>query len=327
MTAQRFFHLGGEAQVRRGRRALLRRVDGGFQQLVHAAALERRRLHHGAAQPGRQLGHIDLVAVLLHQVHHVQRHHHRQAQVEDLRRKVEVALEVCGVHEVDDRVGTAGALPARSCRIAQQVVARHDLLGRVRRERVDARQVRDGDVQSVRVGALLLLDGNARPVAHVLRGPGQVVEHRRLAAVRIAGKRYANSHVLPFPLRAARRFPRRAAVPFHPAFPSPEDSIFLCPTKLTVTNSIPKNKAAGPPMPARVFVVLQIGVMGWAKRAFAREPKPARQDGVPRKAAASTRFVGRRAGGDEPRRRPFLRAVGRQATKIFPASLLRSDSS
>ncbi len=244
MTGQRLFHLGGEAQVGRGRVALPRRVYGGFQQLVHAAALERRRLHHGAAQPGRQLGHVDLVAVLLHQVHHVKRHHHRQAQVENLRREVEVALEVRGVHEVDDRVGAAGALPARSCRVAQQVVARHDLLGRVRRERVDARQVRDGDVQSVRVGALLLLDGDARPVAHVLRGPGQVVEHRRLAAVRIAGKRYANSHVLPFPLRAARRFPCRAAVPFHPAFPSPGDSIFLCPAKLTATNSISKNEAS-----------------------------------------------------------------------------------
>ena len=49
-----------------------------------------------------------------------------------------------------------------------------------------------------RVLALLFFDGHARPVANILAGACQVVEHRRLAAVRVAGKRNANSHCLPF---------------------------------------------------------------------------------------------------------------------------------
>ena len=83
-ASQRLFHLGGEAQVGRGRVALPRRVYGGFQQLVHAAALERRRLHHGAAQPGRQLGHVDLVAVLADDIHHVDGDDHGDAQLGQL---------------------------------------------------------------------------------------------------------------------------------------------------------------------------------------------------------------------------------------------------
>ena len=187
-------HFGDEAQIGRGSRLLLGRIDGRLDKFVHALALERGRLDHRAAQALRELRHIDLVAVFAHEIHHVERHDHRKAQVEDLRRQIKVALEVRGVHEVDHDVGTA----------LQKVVTRHDLLGRVRRKRVDARQVRDGHVLVARVGAFLLLHGHARPVAHVLRGAGQVVEHRRLAAVRVAGKRYANSHVLPFPLVPAR---------------------------------------------------------------------------------------------------------------------------
>ena len=70
-----------------------------------------------------------------------------------------------------------------------------------------------------------------------------------------------------------------------------------------------ENKAAGPPMPARVFVVLQIGVMGWAKRALHVSPS--------------------QRGKMECHGKPQRRFAGRQAneTKMFSASLLRSESS
>ena len=179
-------HFGDEAQIGRGSRLLLGRIDGRLDKFVHALALERGRLDHRAAQALRELRHVDLVAVFAHEIHHVERHDHRKAQVEDLRRQVKVALEVRGVHEVDHDVGTA----------LQKVVTRHDLLGRVRRERVDARQVRDDHVLVARVLALLLFHGHARPVAHVLVGTGQVVEHRGLAAVRVAGKRQTDRHIV-----------------------------------------------------------------------------------------------------------------------------------
>ena len=200
-----FFHLRVEGHLRLGGLAGLRRLDGGFHELGHAVPLERRRLDDGAAQLLRQAGHVDLVAALLHEVHHVERHHDGHAQIEDLRGQVQVALEVRRVHEVHDDVGAA----------VQQVVARHDLLGRVRRQRVHARQVRDDHVFVAGVLPFLFLNGHARPVANVLAGAGQIVEHRRLAAVRVAGKRYANSHVQPFHLLRSLQgsaIPRRPVI-------------------------------------------------------------------------------------------------------------------
>ena len=73
-------------------------------------------------------------------------------------------------------------------------VAGDDRLERVRGERVDTRQVGDRDLLIRLVAALLLFHGDARPVADVLRRAGQVVEHRGLAAVRVAGKRQTNRH-------------------------------------------------------------------------------------------------------------------------------------
>ena len=163
-------------------------INGGLANILHAAALQRRGRNDGAAQLAGQTVDVDLVAVLLHQVHHVQRNHDRDAQIQNLAGQIQVALKVGGVHQVDDGVGAA----------FEQVIARHDFLGRIRGQRVDARQVRDGHVLVARVLALLLLDGDARPVANVLIGACQVVEHRRLAAVRVAGKGNADSHDLPF---------------------------------------------------------------------------------------------------------------------------------
>ena len=185
---ERFLDGGVELHLRGGNLVALRSVDGGLHDVFHAATLQGRRGDDGAAELFGQAGDVDLVAVFLHQVHHVQRDDNRHAQVHDLAGQVQVALKVRCVDQVDDGIGAA----------LKQVVARHDFLGRIRRQRVDARQVRDGHVLVARVLALFLLDGNARPVANVLVGAGQVVEHRRLAAVRVAGKRNADSHVQPF---------------------------------------------------------------------------------------------------------------------------------
>ena len=182
--------LDGGVELHLRRRGLLgpSGIDGSLDDVLHAAALQRRGGDDGAAQLAGQAVDVDLVAVLLHQVHHVQRDYDRDAQVQDLAGQIQVALKISGVDQVDDGIGTA----------LEQIIARHDFLGRIRGQRVDARQVRDGHVLVARVLALLLLDGDARPVANVLVGTRQVVEHRRLAAVRVAGKGNADSHDLPF---------------------------------------------------------------------------------------------------------------------------------
>ena len=81
-----------------------------------------------AAQRLGDLLEVDLVAVLPHDVHHVDGHHHRKPKLRELRREVEVALDVGAVHDVEDRVRT----------LFHQELPRHLLLGRVGGERVDA---------------------------------------------------------------------------------------------------------------------------------------------------------------------------------------------
>ena len=185
---ERLLNGGVEPHLRRRDLVASSGIDGGLDHILHAAALQRRGGDDGAPEFAGQAVDVDLVAVLLHQVHHVQGDHNRNAKVQDLAGQIQVTLKVGGVHQVDDGVRAA----------FEQVIARHDLLGRIRGQRVDARQVRDGHVLVARVLAFLLLDGDARPVANVLVGARQVVEHRRLAAVRVAGKGNADSHDLPF---------------------------------------------------------------------------------------------------------------------------------
>ena len=103
-------------------------------------------------------------------------------------REVQIALKIGRVNQIDNSVGAA----------IKQVIARNDFFGRIRRERINARKVGDDDLFVLGVLTLFFLDGNTRPVANILVGACQVVEHRRLAAVRVAGKRNANSHCLPF---------------------------------------------------------------------------------------------------------------------------------
>ena len=162
----------------------LRRGHGRLCGLHAALALERAHLDHLAAQLLAELNDVDLVAVLAHKVHHVDGHNHRNAQLDQLRGQVQVALDVRSVHDVEDRVRP----------LLDQVAARHDLLERVGRQGIDARQVLDDDVLVPLEAAFLLFHGHARPVAHVLGATRQVVEQRGLAAVRIARQGDCNTH-------------------------------------------------------------------------------------------------------------------------------------
>ena len=148
-------------------------------QLGHALPFRRRDRHDGDAQRLAHLLHIDGAAVGVHLVHHVQRQHHRYAQLEQLQRQVQVALDIRGIHDVDDAVRL----------LMDDKIARDDLLLRIRTQGVNARQVDDGAALLVAHLAHLLIDGHAREVAHVLVGPGEGVEQRRLAAVLVADKR------------------------------------------------------------------------------------------------------------------------------------------
>ena len=103
-------------------RALLRLGNGKFRRRLGALALQGRYFHHWTSKRLRELRRVDLVAVLLHDVHHVHRHDHRQPQLQQLRGQVEIALQIGAVHDVEDHVR----------RLGNEVVPRHDLLKRIR---------------------------------------------------------------------------------------------------------------------------------------------------------------------------------------------------
>jgi len=107
-----------------------------LEQLLDTLVFKGRDHHDRAAKLLGKLVRVDLVAVLLHEVGHVEGHDHGQAGLDNLKRQVQVALEVGGIDHLDNDIGLA----------AHEVVARALLLGAVGGKRVDAGEVRDGNV-------------------------------------------------------------------------------------------------------------------------------------------------------------------------------------
>ena len=141
-------------------------------------------LHHRAAQGGRELGGIDLVAVFLHHIHHVEGDHDRKPQLQKLCSEVQVPLDVGGVHQVQDDIGT----------FMQQIVPGHDLFQGVGGQGVDTGKIHDGDILVPLQTAFLFFHCNAGPVSDKLIGPGEGVEHGGLATVRVARKGNGYGH-------------------------------------------------------------------------------------------------------------------------------------
>ena len=145
----------------------------------HAVALQSGDLHHLAAQlPGQLLG-IDAVAVLLHHIHHVDGHYHRDAQLGELGGQIEVTLQVGAVDDVQDGIGA----------LLDEVVTGYHLLQGVGGQRIDARQVHDDYIFVFFQLAFLLLHRNAGPVTNKLVGAGESVEKGGFAAVGVARQR------------------------------------------------------------------------------------------------------------------------------------------
>ena len=107
-----------------------------LEELLDALVLKSGDHHDRAAELLGEFVRVDLVAVLLDQVGHVEGNDHGQAGLDNLKRQVQVTLEVGGIDNLDDHIGLA----------AHEVVARALLLGAVGGKRVDAGEVRDGNV-------------------------------------------------------------------------------------------------------------------------------------------------------------------------------------
>ena len=107
-----------------------------LEEFLDALVLKSGDHHNRAAELLGKLVGVDLVAILLDQIGHVEGNDHRQAGLDDLKRQVQIALQVGGIDHLNDNIGLA----------AHEVIARALLLGAVGGKRVDAREVRDGNV-------------------------------------------------------------------------------------------------------------------------------------------------------------------------------------
>ena len=149
---------------------------GMLDQLVDALVAGGRDGHHRDAQRRLQMVHMDGVAVGAHLVHHVEGQHHGNAQLDELHGEIEVALDVGGVHNVDDALRL----------FVYQKVAGDDLLAGIGREGINARQVHHRGFRVLADLAVLAVHRDPREVAHMLVGTGELVEEGGLAAVLVA---------------------------------------------------------------------------------------------------------------------------------------------
>ena len=174
----------GERRAAGGRRVVGRGLRAASSQVVQAVAAG----SPGSARPARRVCSASAVGVdrqplRLGHVDHVQRHDDRHAQFQELRRQVQVAVEVGRIDDGQDHVRPRLLRPA-----AEEQIDGHHLVGAARGEAVGAGQVDQLERRSPPWAnrALLHLDGDAGVVADVLAQPGQGVEQGRLAGVRVA---------------------------------------------------------------------------------------------------------------------------------------------
>ena len=127
-------------------------------QLVDALALRGGNRHDRNAEHGLHLVDADGAAVFAHLVHHVERKHHRHIQLHELHGQIQVALDVGGVHDVDEAARLA----------LEHKAAGDDLLAGVGGHGIDAGQVGHERIGMAADDAVLAIDGHAGKVADVL---------------------------------------------------------------------------------------------------------------------------------------------------------------
>ena len=151
-------------------------MDGMIHQLIDALIFGGGNGNHRDAQHGFHLVDADGAAVAAHLIHHVQSQHHGGLQFHQLHGQVQVALDVGGVHDIDDA----------SRLFPDDELAGHDLLIGVRGHGVNAGQIGDFGLRVLLDGAALPVHRHAGEIAHMLIGAGELVEQGGLAAVLVA---------------------------------------------------------------------------------------------------------------------------------------------
>ena len=155
-------------------------------QLIDAFIFRRRNRHDRYAEVTLHAVDVDGAAIALQLVHHVEGDHHRDVQLDQLHGEIEVSFNVGGIDDIDDAFRS----------VVQDKLTGDDLLARVRRHRVDARQIRDLRFRMALDGAGLPVHRDAWEITDVLVRARQLVKERRLSAVLIARQREAELRIL-----------------------------------------------------------------------------------------------------------------------------------
>ena len=163
-------------------------LDGNLGSLLNTGALQSGDLNHLAAKLTVELLNVDLVSVLFDQVHHVDGHHHGDAQLRQLGGQVQVPLQVGAIDDVQNGIRA----------LADQIITGNHFLQGVGGQGINAGKVGDDHIIVTLQLALLLLNGNAGPVTNELVGAGQGIEQGRLAAVGVASQGNSNGFVFHF---------------------------------------------------------------------------------------------------------------------------------
>ena len=134
-------------------------VDDDMEESFDALARAAYGGHHGHAYQFAQGQVIQFISASFQLVEHVESDDHAHVHVYQLSSEIKVALQIGGIHHVDDDVR----------RLVDDVLAHVEFLGRVGGERVGARQVNDAEVVALEVEvAFLSIHGDPAVVSHTL---------------------------------------------------------------------------------------------------------------------------------------------------------------
>ena len=71
-------------------------------QFLNSLILCRGNRHHRNTKGLLQKIYIDSSAILVNLIHHVESKHHRNIQLNELQGQVQISLDICSIHDIDD---------------------------------------------------------------------------------------------------------------------------------------------------------------------------------------------------------------------------------
>ena len=134
----------------------------------------------------RQAVQVDLHSPLFHDIHHIQRKHHRFAKLDQLKRQVEIPLQRRGIRNVNDHIH----------RVAQYVFPGNLFFHCIGCQAVGTRKIHQFHLVILKPeGAFHLFHRHPRPVCHFQIRAGVRVEQCGLSTIGIADKRYIQKFI------------------------------------------------------------------------------------------------------------------------------------